>query len=246
MSRVANGSVPARKKKSSGLRLKLSTQSPERLAQAFHAQKRSSPVIQRHVFDWYEDNKYKNYDAGEIFSPEWQYRLDEWGKEFDDMTDLQHKVASYESAPRKLDIGLLFQAYPVVAFSLWHVLKACSRLDQIICGTTVQERVKVAGWQKMSPFEYLLSSEIMEEWRKKLLDLSLNFSNVKGSTDYFQWDNLAFDLKTLSRGVQSLEEALSILISIFEGKPEQLEHCRWILELVRESVSDRCRAIDDI
>ncbi|KAI1214585.1 uncharacterized protein F4807DRAFT_403846 [Annulohypoxylon truncatum] len=196
-------------------------------------------TTQRDIFDWYELNEYKN-DAGAIFSPEWQGRLIEWGKEFDSnsMSGICDDIKSYEKNPEELELGRLFQAHPVAAFSLWHVLQSCYELDRIICGTTMQNRSDIAEWQKRRPFQYFLSQDIARCWQKNLTDL-LSESEAESCTDEFQREKLAKRLQRIAQAIHALKEAIETLTSVFEGRRKELANAFWMLKVVKENVDKR-------
>jgi hypothetical protein len=196
---------------------------------------------QRAVFDWYEKYQYKD-DAGDIFSPEWQYRLTDWRNEFDqDSKTVHDRVAQQEGQPEKLELGLFFLAHPVAAFSLWHVLQACYELDKRICGTPTPEKNEVAEWQNWRPLQYLLSTHIMSTWED---NLALFSSEVNGSNDRFQRETVASRLYAMAEGVHVLEEALSILASVFKRQRTDMLRSYWMLDLIHQGVNERCRAIE--
>lgn len=197
---------------------------------------------QRDVFDWYEKNQYKD-DAGDIFSAEWECRLTDWSNEFNqDINNVHDRVSRLEQHPENLELGLFFLAHPVAAFSFWHLLQACYELDRRICGTSTRERNELNKWQKMRPFEYLQSPHIMATWGENLVSFS---SEVKRSTNNFERETVASRLYAMDEGVQILEEALSILENVFEGKRAKMRCSYWMLNLIREGVNVRCRAIEN-
>ena len=196
---------------------------------------------QRAVFDWYEKKQYRD-DAGVIFSPEWQCRLTDWRIEFDpDMQKVHDRLVQLEQDPENLKLGLFFVAHSVAAFSLWHLLQACYELDKRICGTSKQQNKELAEWQHWPPFQYLLSTHIVSTWEANLVSFS---SQVKQSANIFQKENVASRLFAMVEGIQVLEEALSILTSVFEGKRKDMHCCYWMLRLIREGVDNRYRAIE--
>ncbi|KAE8454441.1 hypothetical protein EG329_000063 [Mollisiaceae sp. DMI_Dod_QoI] len=205
--------------------------------------RRSSASDQRDVFDWYEKYQYKA-DAGDIFSPEWQCRLTDWSNEFEqDIENLRDIVAQHEQYPEKLELGLFFLAYPVVAFSLWHLLQACYELDRRICGTSKLGESDIAEWQNWRPFQYLRSTNIMSTWKDNLVSLT---SQVERSNDEFKKEAVASRLYTIDEGVGLLEEALSTVESVFdEGKQKSMRCSPWVLDLIHEGVGNRSRAIEE-
>lgn len=203
---------------------------------------------QKHVFKWYEQHT-QQYEGEEIFSPEWKDRLLSWGQDFSNLDSQQkEQLASYETNPQMLDLGLFFQFHPVAAFSLWHVLQACYELDMNICGSSgmapeeIEMRRTIVGWRNLLVFQYLQSEEIMEMWQNKL---QVVFSEAKQSKTKIEKEDVANRLYTLFQDVQSLENALSTLESVFE-KSEDMESCQWMLALVREGVAGRCRVVNRI
>jgi hypothetical protein len=83
----------------------------------------------------------------------------------------------------------------------------------------------------------------MSTWHENLLSFS---SEVQQSTDKFEKEAVESRLHSLAQGVQSLEEALVILVSVFEGKRGHMHSSYWMLDRIRESVNNRCRAIGSI
>jgi hypothetical protein len=196
---------------------------------------------QRAVFDWYEENQYRD-DAGDIFSSEWQCRLTDWRNEFDpDTQNVHDRMLQLKEDPETLELGLFFVAHSVAAFSLWHILQACYELDKRICETSKSQNKKLTQWQQLRPFQYLLSTDIVSEWGTHLDSLS---AQVKPSTNIFKKEIAASRLIAMAEGVQVLEEALSILTSVFMGKREAMSCSFWMLDLIREGVDNRCRAIE--
>jgi hypothetical protein len=196
---------------------------------------------QRAVFDWYEKYQYKD-DAGDIFSPKWQCRLTDWRNEFDpDSKNVHDRVAQQERQPEELELGLFFLAHPVAAFSLWHVLQACYELDKRICEAPTPEKNEVADWQNWRPLQYLLSTHIMSTWENNLVLFS---SEVEGSTNRFQRETVASRLYAMAEGVHVLEEALSILASVFKRQRTEMLCSYWMLDLISKGVDNRCRAIE--
>ncbi|KAI0889445.1 uncharacterized protein GGS22DRAFT_196962 [Annulohypoxylon maeteangense] len=194
-------------------------------------------TAQRDIFDWYEKNEYK-IDAGAIFSPEWQGRLIEWSKEFDSgsMSDIREDIKLHEKNPEELALERLFQAYPIVAFSLWYVLQSCYELDGIICGTTLQNRTNIAEWRTWRPFRYLLSQDIARCWQKNLHDL---FSEATSCTDKFEKEKIDNRLQRISQAIRPLKEAVATLTSVFEGRKKELVYIFWMLKVVQENVDKR-------
>ncbi|KAI2624155.1 hypothetical protein GGR54DRAFT_563921 [Hypoxylon sp. NC1633] len=201
-------------------------------------------TAEKDIFDWYEENKYTE-DAGVIYSPEWQGRLIEWGKEFDSSidSDTPNNIELLRKDPEKLELGLFFQVHPIAAFSLWNVLQACYELDRVICGTTKEDRVKIMEWQKWRPFQYLLSQEVISLWGEKLRVLS---SGAKECTDKFEKEKIAERLQDIAQAVQALEQALSTFTSVVDGKRGRKPCPTWVLNRVQESVTERCRHIQEM
>ncbi|PVH70875.1 hypothetical protein DL98DRAFT_597440 [Cadophora sp. DSE1049] len=203
--------------------------------------KRSLASNQRAVFDWYEENQYRD-DVGDIFSSKWQCRLTDWRNEFDpDTQNLHDRMLQLKEDPKTLELGLFFVAHSVAAFSLWHLLQACYELDKRICETSISQNKKLAEWQQWRPFQYLLSTDIVSEWGTHLDSLS---TQVKPSTNIFKKEIAASRLLAMAEGVQVLEEALSIVTSVFMGKRKDMPCSFWMLDLIREGVDNRCRAIE--
>ncbi|OTB01274.1 hypothetical protein M426DRAFT_14583 [Hypoxylon sp. CI-4A] len=194
-------------------------------------------TAQREIFEWYETNEYK-YDAGVIYSPEWKGRLVEWIEGFDDdsISVLREDVKSHEKNPEELEIGRIFQADPVAAFSLWNVLQSCYQLDKIICGTKVQNRPVIAEWHKRRPFQYLLSQDIVLSWEKNLHDL---VSETESCTDLFQKEKIGNCIQYIMEAIHDLKEAVAIFTSVFEGRREDLDYAFWMLKMVQENVDNR-------
>jgi hypothetical protein len=175
----------------------------------------------------------------EIFSPEWHDRLSKWEEDFDlDTKAIYNEIAACRTNPTKLDLGLFFQAHSIPAFSLWHVLQACYELDYLICKASREEMMK---WHSWRPFRYLLSDEIMGKWEDNLRSFS---SEVERSTERHQKEDVATRLHKMEEAVQSLEEALLILRSVFESRRKDMECSYWMLELVQKSVDKRCLIIN--
>ena len=197
---------------------------------------------QRAVFDWYEENEYRD-DAGDIFSSEWQCRLTDWRNAFDpDTQNVHDRMLQLKEDPETLELGLFFVAHSVAQHSpLWHILQACYELDKRICETSKLQSQKLTQWQQLRPFQYLLSTDIVSEWGTHLDLLS---AQLKPSTNIFKKEIAASRLIAMAEGVQVLEEALSILTSIFMGKREAMPCSFWMLDLVREGVDNRCRTIE--
>ncbi|KAI1460998.1 hypothetical protein F4805DRAFT_416232 [Annulohypoxylon moriforme] len=194
-------------------------------------------TIQRDIFDWYEKCEYK-YDAGAIFSPEWQDRLTEWGEESNrySMSDICENIKSQEQNPEELELGHLFLAHPVAAFALWHVLQSCYELDMIICGTTMENRKSIAEWQKWRPFQYLLSRDIVCCWQDNMCGL---LSEAESCTNKFQKEKIDQRLQRISQAIHALKEAIATLASVFEDSKEKLTYTFWILKVVEENVDKR-------
>jgi hypothetical protein len=219
-----------------------------------HLEKSQKPVRhslefkQRNIFDWYEDYQYKDVgaicppDAGDIFSSEWQFRILAWEKKFGQDQALYDKVNSYERTPEELELGLFFLAYPISAFSLWHVLQACYQLDRPICGTSTRNNNDITQWQTWRPFQYLLSTEIVSAWET---NLQLFSSEVEQSTNKFEKEAAAHRLHAIFQNVQLLEEALSTLEIAFKGQQASMPCPDWMLDFVRQGVDNRCRAIEE-
>lgn len=203
---------------------------------------------QKDVFKWYEENT-QQYEGEEIFSPEWKDRLLDWEDRFQYADSDQ--IASYKNYPRELDIGLFFQFHPVAAFSLWHVLQACYELDMNICGNNgmsageIEERKRIIGWRNLRIFDYLQAEEIMKTWQNKLFMILGEVEKTQRSDSKVEREDMANRLYGLTQDVQSLENALRTLESVFK-KSEDLDACQWMLELVRHGVGTRCRAVERI
>jgi hypothetical protein len=150
-------------------------------------------------------------------------------------------VAQQEPQPKELELGLFFLAHPVAAFSLWHVLQACYELDKRICGTPTPEKNEVAEWQNWRPLQYLLSPHIMSTWEDNLVLFS---SEVQGSNDRFKRETVAGRLYAIAEGDHVLEEALSILESVFKRQRTDMACSYWMLDLIHEGVDRRCRDIE--
>lgn len=147
-----------------------------------------------------------------------------------------------ERKPGKLNIGLLFQTHPVAAFSLWHLLQACYKLDRLICGNSTP----IAEWQELRPFEYLNSTDIMSIWRKNLKSFSSRVRKSNSCNDNFLKEAVASQLHKLVQGVQALEEACKIACNVFETRKATMPCSSWMLEHIQESVNQRCCAIQSI
>ncbi|KAI1099463.1 hypothetical protein F4804DRAFT_321860 [Jackrogersella minutella] len=198
-------------------------------------------IMQRNIFDWYEKNKYE-IDAGSIFSPEWEGRLIKWGKEFDgnSMPDICEKIKSHKQNPQDLELGCIFQADPVAAFALWHVLQSCYELDRIIYGTTMQNRTTISEWLERRPFQYLLSEDIASCWQK---NLSALLSEADSCTDKFQKENIHKRLQRISQATDVLNEHMATLGSVFEGRKEEPADTFWMVKVVQENVEKRWPAM---
>ncbi|RDW56342.1 hypothetical protein BP5796_13253 [Coleophoma crateriformis] len=210
-----------------------------------HPQKRHEYNLasrQRDIFDWYERCHY-NDDAGNIYSPEWQYRLKNWEEEFgQDIESLYHEIASCERMPHQLEIGMLFQVHPIAAFSLWNLLQACYALDKVICGSSTPESDKLQEWQSWRPLQYLLSEDVTATWVDSLAAFS---SKIKLSTSKFDKEAEAIRLYEMAEGFQSLEEARKTLVSVFQGNRDNMSCSYWTLNLILTGVNKRCRVIED-
>ena len=207
-----------------------------------HTAKDSLATDRRAVFDWYEDNRYR-HDAGEIFSSEWRCRLTDWRKEFDpDTQNVHDKMRELENDPEALELGLFFAAHSIAAFSFWHLLQACYELDKRICETSVSSSKASAAWQKLRPFEYLLSTNIGSEWGANLDSLS---TQIEPNNNIFTQAIAANRLLAIFHGVRMLEEALAILTSVFTGKQKDMSCSFWVLGFIREGVSNRFRTIEN-
>lgn len=198
-------------------------------------------TTQRDVFDWYEKNNYRD-DGGAIFSPEWQCRLKKWGEEFDSrVSNIHDTIELHQHSPTELELGCLFQAHPILAFSLWHVLQACYELDRLICGTTIPERKEIIKWQDWRPFQYLLSPEIKTSWRDKLRVLS---SEAAEPTDNFKREDVVRRLHHIAHAVHTLEEAFATLTSIFKARELEKSCAAWVLDAVQGSIDTRYHLIE--
>lgn len=108
----------------------------------------------------------------------------------------------------------------------------------------IEERRKIIGWRDLRVFDYLQSEEIMNTWQKKLILILREVEQTQQSNSKVAREDMANRLYSLTEDVQSLENALSTLESVFES--DDMGSCQWMLKLVQHGVGTRCRAVERI
>jgi hypothetical protein len=122
---------------------------------------------QRAIYNFHEARL--SVDADDIYSPMWYERSKSWEQEFGTSDTSTSLLDSWEQL-EDFHFGEFYLEHPVAAYSLWLLLQAYYALDRSVCGYGMNEdeRVKIQGWQKMKPFQYLKSKNVQKKWRRSL------------------------------------------------------------------------------
>jgi len=191
---------------------------------------------QKAVYTWYE-SRHSDEEVVDIYSPEWQNRVNDWYNNLDTNQRPTETVKSWKTA-EEIDFRVFFFAHPVATFSLWHMLQAFYEIDNAVCGQADDAQKKLAEWRAMKPFEYLKSPHVRHKWKYELKRL-----NKEIKCGLLTIEKLKSRMYDILYGVEKLEASLASLNEDFNFEQGEIEQAEEILNTIRGVVDDRCNLI---
>jgi len=191
---------------------------------------------QKAIYTWYE-SRHSDEEVVDIYSPEWQNRVNEWYNNLDTNQLPTETVKSWKTA-EEIDFRVFFFAHPVATFSLWHILQALYEIDDAVCGKADDAQTKLAEWRAMRPFEYLKSPHVRHKWKDELKRL-----NKEIKSGLLTREKLKSRMYDILDGVEKLEVSLASLNEDFDFEQGEIEQGEEILNTIRGVIDDRCNLI---
>lgn len=203
-----------------------------------HEDTRDPTPQQRAIYNFHEARL--SVDADDIYSPVWFERSKSWEQEFGASKSPISVLDSWEQL-EDFHFGEFYLEHPVAAYSLWVLLQAYYVLDKSVCGKSEAERIKVEGWQKMKPFEYLKSREVQRKWKRSLDVLGSDIESGR-----LRRQALLGRLNEILGGFQKVEESLVSLKESFSLNLNGEEFGYEMLRKADEATEERRRMIAEL
>lgn len=204
--------------------------------------------LQQSVSDWAEstgtlesasdgaetDSEINTPDLLEL---EWSKRIEEWQKLYPDKGPPVEECTSLKD----IQFCTFFLQYPIAGMALWNVIQAFYALDRFVCCTSKELWDKIAGWESMPPFEYLVSSRVEKRWRISLRDLKKEIKEVNHGDNR---DVLSPRMIGMHLGTVKLEEAWRELERILKANMKDTKLADSMLEQIHVAYKWRFKMID--